>query len=50
MTGAIGFIGGRLVERLHLDQGAEVDVMVNNFSHAARLARFALEMPNATLH
>jgi predicted dehydrogenase/nucleoside-diphosphate-sugar epimerase len=49
VTGATGFIGGRLVERLHLDEGAEVAAMVNSFSHAARLARFALEMPKATL-
>jgi len=49
VTGATGFIGGRLVERLHLDEGAEVAAMVNSFSHAARLARFPLEMPKATL-
>ena len=49
VTGATGFIGGRLVERLHLDEGAEVAAMVNNFSHAARLARFPLEMPKASL-
>ena len=49
VTGATGFIGGRLVERLHLDEGAEVAAMVNNFSHAARLARFPLEMPKAAL-
>jgi nucleoside-diphosphate-sugar epimerase len=40
VTGATGFIGGRLVERLIVEQGAEVRVLVRNLAAAARLARF----------
>lgn len=40
VTGASGFIGGRLVERLVRDHGADVRVLVRNPSSAARLARF----------
>ncbi|HWN42827.1 MAG TPA: NAD-dependent epimerase/dehydratase family protein, partial [Thermoanaerobaculia bacterium] len=39
VTGASGFIGGRLVERL-VRQGADVRVLVRNPASAARLARF----------
>lgn len=41
VTGASGFIGGRLVERL-VRQGADVRVLVRNPSSAARLARFPI--------
>ncbi|HEX6861620.1 MAG TPA: NAD-dependent epimerase/dehydratase family protein [Thermoanaerobaculia bacterium] len=41
VTGASGFIGGRLVERL-VRQGADVRVLVRTPSSAARLARFPL--------
>lgn len=40
VTGATGFIGGRVVERLVLEQKAEVRALVRDFSRAARLARF----------
>ncbi|HEV8579118.1 MAG TPA: NAD-dependent epimerase/dehydratase family protein [Thermoanaerobaculia bacterium] len=40
VTGAGGFIGGRLVERLVLEHGAEVRTLVRNLAGAARLARF----------
>jgi nucleoside-diphosphate-sugar epimerase len=40
VTGATGFIGGRLVERLVLEHGAEVRALVRNLAAAARLARF----------
>jgi nucleoside-diphosphate-sugar epimerase len=40
VTGASGFIGSRLVERLVLEQGAEVRALVRNLAGAARLARF----------
>ena len=43
VTGASGFIGGRLVERLVLDCGADVRVLVHRLAGAARLARFALD-------
>ena len=40
VTGASGFIGGRLVERLVRHHGADVRVLVRNPASAARLARF----------
>lgn len=40
VTGAGGFIGGRLAERLVLEHGAEVRALVRNLAGAARLARF----------
>jgi nucleoside-diphosphate-sugar epimerase len=44
VTGATGFIGGRLVERLILREGAQVTALVRDFAHASRLARFDLRM------
>jgi predicted dehydrogenase/nucleoside-diphosphate-sugar epimerase len=44
VTGGTGFIGGCLVERLVLDCKAQVRVLVRNFSHAAGIARFPIEM------
>jgi nucleoside-diphosphate-sugar epimerase len=44
VTGATGFIGGRLVEHLVRAEGAEVRALVRNFANAPRLARFAVEM------
>lgn len=41
VTGASGFIGGRLVERL-VSQRADVRVLVRNAASASRLARFSL--------
>ena len=38
VTGGTGFIGGRLVERLVLDCGASVRVLVRNFARACRIA------------
>ena len=40
ITGATGFIGGRLAERLVLEHGAEVRALVRNLAAAARLVRF----------
>lgn len=40
ITGGTGFIGGRLAERLVLEHGAEVRVLVRNLAAAARLVRF----------
>ena len=40
ITGAGGFIGSRLAERLVLEHGAEVRALVRNLAGAARLARF----------
>ncbi|MBA7626834.1 GDP-L-fucose synthase [subsurface metagenome] len=44
VTGGTGFIGGRLVERLVMEYGADVRVLVKNFARAARIARFPIEM------
>jgi len=44
VTGGTGFIGGRLIERLVLQCGAEVRAVVRNFTNAARMARFPVEM------
>ena len=40
VTGASGFIGGRLVEKLVLEEGAKVRAAVRTFRNAARIARF----------
>jgi nucleoside-diphosphate-sugar epimerase len=40
ITGAGGFIGSRLAERLVLEHGVEVRAVVRNLAGAARLARF----------
>ena len=42
VTGAAGFIGGRLVERLIVQHGAKVRALVRNPAGAGRLARFPL--------
>lgn len=44
VTGGTGFIGGRLIERLVLEYGADVRVLVKNFARAARIARFPIAM------
>lgn len=44
VTGGTGFIGSRLVEKLVLDQGAQVRILVHNFSRCSRIARFPVEM------
>lgn len=44
VTGASGFIGGRLVETLHLNGSADVRAGIRSWTSAARLARFPLEM------
>ncbi len=49
VTGATGFIGGRLVERLKLESEATPRVLVRNVAAAARLARFDLEWARGDL-
>ena len=44
ITGATGFIGGRLAEILSLRDGWAVRALVHNPSHASRLARLPVEM------
>lgn len=43
VTGATGGIGARLVERLALEHGARVRVLVRNMTRAPRLARLPVE-------
>jgi nucleoside-diphosphate-sugar epimerase len=49
VTGATGFIGGRLAERLVVEHGARVRALVRNFSRAVRLARFPIELVQGDL-
>jgi nucleoside-diphosphate-sugar epimerase len=49
VTGASGFIGGRLVETLVRDYGVRVRALVSNLAHCSRLARFNVEFQRADL-
>ncbi len=49
VTGATGFIGGRVAERLVVEHGARVRALVRNFGRAARLARFPIELAQGDL-
>lgn len=49
VTGATGFIGGRLAERLVVQHGARVRALVRNFGRAARLARYPIELVQGDL-
>lgn len=49
VTGATGFIGGRLVEHLLLEQQAELRVLVRDYRRAVRLGRFHLPLPRIAL-
>jgi nucleoside-diphosphate-sugar epimerase len=44
VTGATGFIGGRLVEALVTRHGVKVRALVRNFTKAPRLARYDVEL------
>ncbi|MDD5169201.1 MAG: NAD-dependent epimerase/dehydratase family protein [Syntrophales bacterium] len=44
ITGATGFIGGRIAERLWLEHGIASRCLVQNFSSAARLSRLPVTM------
>ena len=44
VTGASGFIGARLVEKLVLEEGANVRAAIHNFRHAAWVARLPAQM------
>lgn len=44
VTGATGFIGGRLVEKLVMEHHADVRTLVRDFGRASRIARFDIEM------
>jgi nucleoside-diphosphate-sugar epimerase len=49
VTGASGFIGGRLVERLATEEGVNVRAMVRNTNRAERLRRLPVEIIEADL-
>jgi len=49
VTGASGFIGGRLAERLANEEGVHVRAMVRNMKRAERLRRLPLEIVKADL-
>ncbi|HEU5403679.1 MAG TPA: NAD-dependent epimerase/dehydratase family protein [Terriglobales bacterium] len=49
LTGATGFIGGRLVERLMFEHGVCVRTLVRNYARVARIARFPVEMVHGTV-
>ena len=49
VTGASGFIGGRVAEVLHFGHGWQVRGLVHNPSSAARLARLPVEMVQGDL-
>ncbi|MCC7250780.1 NAD-dependent epimerase/dehydratase family protein [Hyphomicrobium sp.] len=49
ITGASGFIGGRLAEILGEERGVKVRGLVRQFGHATRLARFGPEIVAADL-
>ncbi len=43
VTGASGFIGGRLTERLVVEEGARIRAAVRTFQNAARVSRFSAD-------
>ena len=49
VTGATGFIGGRLVESLVLDQNARVRALVRDLRRAFPLARFAVDIRHGSI-
>lgn len=49
VTGATGFIGGRLVERLVEEHGAQVRCIIRNVGRAARVGRLPVELICADL-
>ena len=49
LTGASGFIGGRLAERLAVEEGVRVRAMVRRQKKAERLRKHSLEIVQADL-
>lgn len=49
VTGATGFIGGRLVEKLILDYKITPKVLVRDYAKVARIARFPVEIKKSDL-
>lgn len=50
ITGATGFIGGRLIEELMLNHDVEICTLVRDFSTASRIARFNTKMVASNLN
>ena len=50
ITGASGFIGGRLAEKLALEHGAHVRALVRDYGRAIRLARIPAEFVAGDIH
>jgi nucleoside-diphosphate-sugar epimerase len=50
VTGATGFIGGRLAERLVAEQGVHVRCIVRDIASAARIGRLPVELVRADLN
>jgi predicted dehydrogenase/nucleoside-diphosphate-sugar epimerase len=50
LTGATGFVGGRVAEILRLREGWDVRALVHNPARASRLARLPVEMVVGDLH
>jgi nucleoside-diphosphate-sugar epimerase len=44
VTGGTGFVGGRLVEKLVLEEGVKVRVLIRSYGTVARIARLPIEM------
>ena len=49
VTGATGFIGGRIVEMLHMSKEKELRAGIRQWSNAARLGRFPVEIAKMDL-
>jgi nucleoside-diphosphate-sugar epimerase len=49
VTGASGFVGGRVVERLALERTDSVRAMVRSWTRAARVAKFPIEIAAADI-
>ncbi|MDR3414528.1 MAG: NAD-dependent epimerase/dehydratase family protein [Formivibrio sp.] len=49
VTGATGFVGGRLVERLVREHDVKVRCTVRDFGHAARVGRLPVQLVHADL-
>ncbi len=49
VTGGTGFIGGRLVERLHIEHGCRIRVLVRTFANATRIAPYPIELVGGDL-
>ena len=49
ITGATGFVGGRLVDALVANRGVSVTAIVRDYAKVARVARFGIRLERADL-